>query len=927
MKRNLLAVLSLMLVIILAIGMVGCNKDKDKDITYTVDTSTFNSVVPLGGTVDVAGLALVSDNGDRVAVTADMLSGVDTTSVGEKTFTVNYDGKGYDVSYTVKYCVTFIIEGVETKQLVLSASELSVPATPVIEGKQFEKWSNPIPNVLTGNLTLEAIYKTLSSEQEDAYTWTGAGTLNIEGFVTAGAECSASVTDVNGNENSALATVSVDTANNLIRYQLAGDTDVIIHFTAKVGDEVVGTKSWKVSRVAEPTLTLGDTSGAVGIMIGGRRSSQRIVASSDAVSLNYQVTPSNANVTVGLDAYTDASFLFIDVNKAGVTEVTVTAINSTNPTERVQAKKYVVVTPSELILANSADEYGIEGIWTIGSESLGGTLAPLRLTYDASVVGEGFLENIKWVTDDSDASVTDGNISLTKSDRAPSVVSFKAQFSFMGVSVETAPVAIRCVWNGVNIFGYDALYSETTKASPRPIVLQQSIKDDFKPNYTTMTTTYDATHYYNTNQLANAKVKILIQFKNDVYGNGYEINAHNATIGTLDSTGAFTSATIFRGPLNFVAMSESSSSAISVKGQDNICFALYEGVTVNNITLKSCDLDASGGSVDLTELDYAGTTVEVLGDNVTIEYSRLMNGRTVLRVFGDATNAAKKIHLTVNNSVLSHSREFILRMGSNRFVTVDGVASPNLPNDTTDKYNTKNNYNGMTDAEREAYDNLFINTFVTVKNSIFEEAGIFAIGIDAHFAGEALRDGTQYFGGELLAYWKNLAKTSYGAKLTFEGDVRLYNWKKLSDIDSSTLMENTLDKMSSSLAEEIVNMKFEVKTLVENIYKSNKEFNNILEDVGGNLYVHNGIAFFGGGKNYGVFENKMSGDFDSTFATYNVALSDLTDENGKNQGYLKHAAGNEPFYFFIYNADSTFGYAEQVAISNSGKKYDCLYKD
>lgn len=939
MKRNLLTVLSLLLVIILAIGMVGC-KNKNKGTAYTVDSSAFNSTAVYGGSLDISGLTLKSENGDSVAVTLDMVSGIDTATVGNKTLTISYGGENYSVSYSVKYCVTFVIDGNVTKQFVLNASEISVPETPVITGKQFEKWSAVVPNVITDNLTLEAIYKTLNSEREDAFTWSGTGSLNLEGYTVAGAESTYKVTDVDGNEDGALATVSIDSASGMLNYQLAADS-AVIHFTATLGGETVGEKSWHVKKTEKPTLTLGDGSAALGIMIGSRRSSQRIVVNSDAVSLKYQITASNANANINVDDAIDASFLFIDVYKSGVTEVKVTAVNATNPTEKIEATKYVVVTPSSLVLANVADEYGIEGIWTIGSESVGGTLAPLRLSYDKSTAGDDFANYIQWVASDSDASVSNGNISLVKSTREPSIVEFKAQFSFMGISVETAPVSVRCVWDGVNVFGYDALYNETIQASPRPIVLQNNIKDDFKLNYTSMKTTYDSTYYNNTDQMQKAQIKILLQFKNDLYGNGYEINAHNATIGTLDKTGAFTANTIFRGPLNFVAMSETESSAISVKGQDNICFAIYEGVTVNNVTLKSCDLIPKDGSIDLTDLDYAGTTVEVLGDNVTIEYSRLMNGRTVLRVFGDDDDNTQKIHLNINNSVLSHAREFIIRMGTNRFVLKDGEASPYIGltknneeyNDwVKDKYKNKNNYDKMTETEREEYDTLFINTFVTVKNSVLEEAGIFAIGIDAHFAGEALRDGTQYLGGDLLADWYDLAKTSYGAKLTFEGDVRLYNWKKLSDIDSSTLMENTLDKMSSTLATEIVNMKFDAKTLVEQIYKDSftdstkVEFRNIVEEIDGELYVHNGIAFFGGGKNYGIFENKMSGDFNHAFSTYNVSLGQLTDENGQNQGYLRHAAGNEPFYFVLYNADSTFGYAEQQAISASTNKYACLYK-
>jgi hypothetical protein len=332
------------------------------------------------------------------------------------------------------------------------------------------------------------------------------------------------------------------------------------------------------------------------------------------------------------------------------------------------------------------------------------------------------------------------------------------------------------------------------------------------------------------------------------------------------------------------------------------------------VVLKGCELEATESGVDLGDLEYAGTTVEVLGDNVTIEYSRLMNGRTVLRVFGDIDDAEKEIHLTVRNTLIKASREFNARIGSNRFVSSDEVASPYLPGDNGSDYRIKQNYGSLSDSERAAYDDAYINTFVTFENVIFEDAGIFSIGIDTHFAGEALRDGSSYLSGALVG-WKDLAKTSYGAKITLKGDVRLYSWKPVDDIDSSTLIENTLASSGDSL---FANLKFNVREILKNAAATIESYSNILYTYEGKQYVHAGIVFFGGGKNYGVVENRLGTDFNHTLSEYNVTLREL-----EGQGYLETASGGEAFYFLVYNANSTFTYSTQIAMTN---KYECLYK-
>ena len=919
MKKTLLLVISLLLVIGVALGLAGCKPKDDPEQqpaakTYTLESAAFNTTAVFGEKLSLNGLKLVEAAGETVNVTSDMVSGVDTNSAGEKTLTISYNDQTFTVKYTVKFRIVFVVNGVETTQLVTSASEIKIPEPPTVVGQQFDSWSVEIPTVLTSNLRIDAIYRMLSGETEDVYTWTGTGVINLAGYVNAGATAAATVTDADGNPLTGIATVNGDKIN----YTLGENNVVIISIS---GDGVMS-KSWKVQKTTEPTVTIANGDEAVGFALGVNRQSLKINVAGSPVSLKYSATASNANV----GAAASNGYLFVEVYKAGVTELTLKVVNSTNELESVTVKQYVVVTPKVLTINNKAN--GIENIITVGRLESSRLPAFTISAGNTENVGDGFYDNITWVTGNPNVTVSKaGAISLEDVSIDPEIVALKAVFSFKGITFESAPVSVRCVYDGINVFNYAELYSETVKADPRPIVLQANIKDDFSStNFTWMKSTYDLTYYQNIGATEDQmKIKVLMQFRDDVYGNGYEINAHNATIGTLDSTGKPTSASLFKGPLNFVAMAQGGNGgAISVKGQDNIVFGVYEGVTLNNIVLKSCDLTAVDGKVDLTELDYAGTTVEILGDNVTIEYSRLMNGRTVLRAFGDAVDPDKEINLTVKNTILKNAREFIARIGSNRFVIESQNAAPYLPGDSssTKDYEIKKNYNLMSDAEKATYDEKYINTFVTFENCVFEDAGIFAIYLDTHFAGEALRDGSKYFSGTLIG-WKDLAKTSYGAKITLRNDVRLYSWKPIDDIDSSTLLENNLTSTEGDI-NMFVKIKFDIKMLIESAAKSNPAYQNILYNYDAVDYVHAGIMFCGGGKNYSIVENKITSDFNHKLNEYNIKLSNIVDEEGMNQGYLQTVSGNEPFYFLIYNSNSTFTYETQL---NLVDRYSCLYDD
>lgn len=634
---------------------------------------------------------------------------------------------------------------------------------------------------------------------------------------------------------------------------------------------------------------------------------------------------------------------------AGDLKVTVKNNETGEITEKSVA---IVVKPYKMIAEIVAEQqaFGIEGTYTIGKFNADGTLFEQYLNCTVDNIDKSFYENMKWVSSNDAVSVTDdGKIVFEEGKVVNEFVSFHAEFSYAGIKVSSQTIKIRCISNGYNVRTYEQLVN-TVKDKEKIIVLQNDIVADFgfhedktpyaeNELYEWMDSTYDVNWYINSGLEDEAKIKVLIKFQNDVYGNGHVINADNVVgrgqniqYGETGQPILDKKVALFQGPLCFVKIAGEGSNldSVSVAGQDNVVFAAFEGVTLNNVELIGRNIvPDENNNYNLQNLHYAGTTLEVFGDDVTLEYSRVKNGRNVIRAFGDFEDAKKVINFTIKNSVLSEGRDFIMRVGSNCFV--DGNednTTPYLPGDDqrddTDNvdYTVRHDYASLTDEQKAEYDAKFIKTFINIKNSVLQNPGIFAIGMDSHFSGLALANGDAFrkFAGDTdaLKAWYNMAKTSYGAKLTLEGDVRMYCWKDLKTVDSSSLIEIAGNFKLGALNPQ--NLEFNVGQMVLDAASKNANLKNIVYNDGKINYVHAGIAFFGGGRNYGVLE-----DTNYAFRDYNAYEVSLR-EVGKPEFQL--AAGNESFYFYIHDA-TTKGFLpeDQAAmLADNDEAYSCIYK-
>lgn len=632
-------------------------------------------------------------------------------------------------------------------------------------------------------------------------------------------------------------------------------------------------------------------------------------------------------------------FATITATKRGFAKIKITAEHDGKVIKEIEKTIRVVPNVYAMEFADSAKEYGIENILTIGGKKPNGR--PDTRTIFVRVVTEAGSETF---TDEfmNVAFSDDNSLFSCKAQPATNADAVSAEIRATGTGLSTlnaqlteynqyfgtnicAKIRLRAVKDGRNVGNYEEL--KTVTEAGHIVVLTSDVmlgvkndgtamtEDELKKDVKKFTTTYDKTYLDNIGENdENKKVQYLIEFKNHVYGNGFEINADKFTQ-CKDATGL---PKIFKGPLNFVAISSA-----SVKGQDNISFLVRtDNVLINNVVLKGCSDDSlleEDGQFNLSKLNYVGTTLEI-AKSAKLLNSRVSNGRTVVRIFaGGSTMGSpvveveaafnvqdEKINVHIESCVLSNAREFILKIGSNRALKQTNEVQRKLRKEKDNEYYSP--YDESNKTDKYFNDNYLIND-VTLKNSVLETSGLFSVGMETHFSGEFLLGGT-------ITTWEGCAATSYASALRIVGDVKMLDWKNLSNVDSSTLIEVTGDAnpwLSMNVAE-----------MMKEVAKVKSECRDIILNVGGTEYVHGGIAFYGGGYNYSYLDLTEANDETKQFGVYDVNISVLEnskDENIRNQGkMLPQAAGAGDFRFYLYNNKSSRNLSWQESIKNQGNQ-------
>ena len=657
----------------------------------------------------------------------------------------------------------------------------------------------------------------------------------------------------------------------------------------------------------------------------------------DDVDVKFEID--GATDVITLEQY--GPFANITAKKRGFAKIKITAEQDG---EVIEIEKTIHVVPNvySMEFADSAKEYGIENILTIGGKNPKGR--PDTRTIFVRVVTEAGSETF---TDEfmNVAFSDDNSLFSCKAQPATNADAVPAEIRAMGTGLTTlnaelknynqyfgtnicAKIRLRAVKDGRNVGNYEEL--KTVTEAGHIVVLTSDVmlgvkndgtamtEDELKKDVKKFTTTYDKTYLDNIGENdENKKVQYLIEFKNHVYGNGFEINADKFTQ-CKDATGL---PKIFKGPLNFVAISSA-----SVKGQDNISFLVKtDDVLINNVVLKGCSDDSlleEDGQFNLSKLNYVGTTLEI-AKSAKLLNCRVSNGRTVVRIFaGGSTMGSpvvedesafnvqdEKINVHIESCVLSNAREFILKIGSNRALKQTDEVQRFLFDANGNKYSP---YDESNKTDKYFNDNYLIND-VTLKNSVLETSGLFSVGMETHFSGEVL-----YGEGNAISIpeWKGCAATSYASALRIVGDVKMLDWKNLSNVDSSTLIEVTGDANPW--------LSMNVAAMMKEVANVKEECRDIILNVGGTEYVHGGIAFYGGGYNYSYLDLTRANDETKQFGVYDVNISVLQNsenENIKQQGeMLPMAAGAGYFRFYLYNNKSSRNLSWQESIKNQGSQ-------
>ena len=421
--------------------------------------------------------------------------------------------------------------------------------------------------------------------------------------------------------------------------------------------------------------------------------------------------------------------------------------------------------------------------------------------------------------------------------------------------------------------------------------------------------------YYENLGGGHPNVRYCYEFTNSVYGNGHFISAEYIT-NMLDSTGVLRDYAVFRGPLDFVAATMKGTKIASVKGQDNISFLVRKnGIKLDNIVLSGCDDESlyDGEQMELNLLNNVGTTLEIMAD-ASVKDCRIKNGRTCVRIFGreidkqSAVNVqSERIKVTIDGCRMQTAREFVLKIGTNRYMQgTEGNKDTLSPSFYDENGNEYKGYNSSA-CDNLANDDFFVNNYVltdvTLKDSTLSKSGLFTVAMESHFAGIYLDKGADIMTGALDG-WKGLAATSYSAILHLKGNVVLEDWKELDKVDSSTLIETNLNSDTQRFAFLSLN----IKEMLRAMKDMDENCKNLVKTVNGKDYVHGGIAFYGGGKNYHILD--MNGYTFAPMKQYNVnidILKNSADETLQMQGSaLPNAAGAEDFRFVMFDATSEY---------------------
>lgn len=398
------------------------------------------------------------------------------------------------------------------------------------------------------------------------------------------------------------------------------------------------------------------------------------------------------------------------------------------------------------------------------------------------------------------------------------------------------------------LFGY---YSEKDGATFTPYVFSRN----------------DSTEYvdkWNENCKKDTSLKTMdktlraaVHVQKSFYGNGYKRNFHDLIYPSKTKTVTINGTNreiptsgqndLYKGPSYSYALGDPKNRPlIAVYGQDNVGRYVDKGnVIIDDVDVRNCNTPSS-----LSFLKTCGSVRDVEADNVSLLYSRLSCGKNVLRVFQSRNRLVK-------NCRLSNARNFLIDTGTNDYIKLDGSKKSeyqkrdgNKVNRSLDDYLTgpgddlrgsgyfsgnaenraslKKSLDSLWNGRRQtssAEDNY--KGTRTIDTCYFYRSGIASIGIESVFEGPFRYNNTP----SAVMSFRNLFSSrsvgngsssripyipngrfgiSYPVSIKITGKTRFYDYKEISQMDITGLIEENFSTILSSLPKSLQDKVYEI---------------------------------------------------------------------------------------------------------------------
>lgn len=611
---------------------------------------------------------------------------------------------------------------------------------------------------------------------------------------------------------------------------------------------------------------------------------------------------------------TDGNMLHAD----SVGEVVITCSNDKGTVFRnlnavIYQNAAIVVTPEIEPSGTNIDNVIYYGEFDLNAQ---GEKVPAKFNIDVTAVPSASTDVIK-VTNISD------NITLSNDFKTISINGArndnelsKVSFEYRDGAMDNDPTfAFKVVKGGVNVYNYDQLLKCTNDSEKGEIVvLRKSFESSDNMTGANNVTLFghedksfdDEVYRFTTkgsrefisqwNDFASKnpeyskvddRVIAGLRVQKDFYGNGYTLNLHNLTYPYASTTidgnivPMLSSNNLFRGPLPYFCLGDPNGMPlVTAYGQDNIGFYVDgNDIKVNDINLKSCDFGNN-----LANLDYVGTTLETNGKGITVSNSRLSNGKTVMRAFSS--------DVTIDNCMLSYSRNFLLSCGAYEFAKVKDNETAEFIDDEGNTYtsmlssylapdatgdqqllkflggvnssSTKAGLMSLQTALDSASSSVkgVYKGHVEVKDTYFYMSNIASIALESMFNGPYLYNSAPSMIGKLfgsIAYEgksivpiepKGIGGVSYPIELTISGSTRFYDYKGSDGFDLSGLINENISGIANSVLEREINITMDDIFPIKPLLMKQASLANCLHE--GDICVP--IAYYGGGPNHSTIK-------------------------------------------------------------------------